>query len=589
MSPVGEMVPRTLLMDKINECYETHNECQPNSQAILPQGFRVIDVNRRCLVEKASCRFVALSYVWGLTPQSSPLAALRSTVNEMMKDGGLPASKIPQTIEDAIELCVRLGERYLWADRLCIIQDDPEDQQTQIEAMGEIYTSAQIVLVATYGNSMEFGIPGISLPRKMVQKSEDILDLRVTNVVREIDDDPLSIWNGRGWTYQEAALSNRRLYFTNTRAFFECERSICHEDKFNFGEVRDERLSTRLTIPEDGSRFRSFVRHLENYTPRRLTYRSDTYKALYGITKSLYPGANAFIHGLPVLDFDRALLWFANSGKNAGNRHESQGEVLPTWSWSSVMGPTELVQYQQSHFYGTLAPWCYINGDVSTSGSMTAFNLLSDSEPDNDWQVYMSIAIEEGCVESVSRPFSPTANNFQTVRELFNSRWPDYHSFRHEAIPLTIDKGELSDGIPTDGTKQGLIATRSQTARLRLAPEPPWFVNIVNSEGRKVGTLCGPAENLQERALFPKYNSDIEFEFIAISLSGLPSSDYPGALGRKEYTDVDGNSLTRVPVVNALMITQNENGSLARRCEFGQVELIEWAKLRREWKVVVLE
>ncbi|KAL4755573.1 HET domain-containing protein [Aspergillus foveolatus] len=306
---VGEMVSWAPLIDRINKCYETHSKCRPKTGDSLPPGFRVIDVNRRCLVETNDCRFVALSYVWGLTPKSKLLACSRATIDEMKKDGGLPPTKVPRTIEDAIAACIHIGERYLWADMLCIIQDDPEDLQTQVNAMGEIYPSATIVLVASYGNSMEFGIPGIGHPRNAVQQSADIAGLRVTNVLREADEDPFNLWPTRGWTYQEAVLSNRRLYFTSTRAFFECEQSICHEDPFNLEEIRDELLSTRLVISEDMSRFDSFKRHLRHYSTRKLTYRSDAYNALFGILKSLYKGSERIIHGLPEVDFDRALLW----------------------------------------------------------------------------------------------------------------------------------------------------------------------------------------------------------------------------------------------------------------------------------------
>lgn len=572
-------------MGRINECYETHTECQRKSQCSLPPGFRVIDVSRRCLVEKSSCRFVALSYVWGSNPQPSLLAASRATVDGMKKDGGLPALKMPQTIENAIEICVRMGERYLWADRLCIIQDDADDKKNQIEAMGDIYSSAQIVLVAAYGDSMEFGIPGVGGPRKTVQHSEDVLDLRITNVIRDVKDDPLDTWTTRGWTYQEAVLSNRRLYFTNTRAFFECERFICHEDQFNAEQSRNELFSTRLTIPEDGSRFQSFARHLGHYTSRNLTYRSDAHKALHGISTSLYKGTGAFINGLPVVDFDRALLWYPDFGKNAIERHQTQGEILPTWSWSSAMGLSDPVRYRASDFYGTLAPWYHINGNVASSGSITALNGHPNSEPDDDWQVHTAIAIKEGCMGSVSLDFSLATDNFPTVRELFNTRWKDYHSFRREAIPLTIKTSELPHGISMDAAKQGHIATSSHTALLRVTPRPSYSFYIINSEGGIIGELCGEAGKLREQAISPGYNLRAEFEFIALSLSG--SKVYSDEYSLKNYIDVDGNSLNKVPIVNVLMIANK--GGFAHRRALGWIYLMDWARLRREWKIIVLQ
>ena len=61
----------------------------------------------------------------------------------------------------------------------------------QIEVMSDVYSSARLVLIAAYGNSMDFAIHGISCPRRVVQYHEDISSLRVTNIIREPEDDPL--------------------------------------------------------------------------------------------------------------------------------------------------------------------------------------------------------------------------------------------------------------------------------------------------------------------------------------------------------------------------------------------------------------
>lgn len=72
------------------------------------------------------------------------------SVARMKKEGGLPTLGMSRTIEDAIKVCVLLGQRYLWVDRLCIIQDYDEDNKNPIEAMNDIYYSAQLVLIAAY-------------------------------------------------------------------------------------------------------------------------------------------------------------------------------------------------------------------------------------------------------------------------------------------------------------------------------------------------------------------------------------------------------------------------------------------------------
>ncbi|EQL28281.1 hypothetical protein BDFG_08970 [Blastomyces dermatitidis ATCC 26199] len=615
---VGEVLFWPRLEDKINECYSTHRECQQHVTAAqgssLPKGFRVIDVIRRCLVERSDIRrFVGLSYVWGAKP-SSLLAATCATVDGMKKDGGLPSSTMPRTIEDAITVCLQMGQRYLWVDRLCIIQDDVGDKEAQIEAMDDIFSSAQIVLIAAYGDSMDFGIPGVSrVKRKAVQHSEDILGLRITNIVREVEDDPLNVWDTRGWTYQEAVLSRRRLYFTNMRAFFECERSMSHEDMFNGERSRDDLISSRLVVSDDESTFRSFARHLRHYSSRKLTFRSDAYEALYGISKSLYNNKNIdsmrmrmMINGLPRVDFDRALLWYANIGKNPITRLETaQGLVLPTWSWSSIMGLAEdQVHYQATGFYGTLVPWYSISRPTSVpvgSGSVIeAFNVCHESHgPDDDWQVYMAIACIEGCLgdkRNAALPFSLRTDNFVTVREMFNKRWKDYHNFCIDVMPSTFKLSELPlPGAITQGINPklaGIIATKAQAAIFNLEPKPSYSFNITNSSGERIGELCGDAEQLREehaRAKAPGSSiaPSTKFEFIALSLSGIGIMPYSSKeLGLKNYVDADGNALDKVPIVNVLMIAWD--GNIARRCQLGWVFLVDWVKVSREWKVVML-
>ncbi|EEH37893.2 hypothetical protein PAAG_00814 [Paracoccidioides lutzii Pb01] len=137
----------------------------------------------------ADCRrCVALNYVWGVENARSPslLAATRATIKSDRGD-----------------------EQYLFLSTDC----------------------AHSSIRRWHG----FWNPGCQQfeKRGVVQENANILDLRIRNVVREAEVDPLTVWETCGWTYQEAVLSRRRLYFTNTRAVFECKRSMCHEDQFN--------------------------------------------------------------------------------------------------------------------------------------------------------------------------------------------------------------------------------------------------------------------------------------------------------------------------------------------------------------------
>jgi hypothetical protein len=64
---------------------------------------------------------------------------------------------LPQTIQDAISVTHRLGIRYLWVDALCIIQDNPIDKSTEINAVGANYKNATLTISAASAASVELG------------------------------------------------------------------------------------------------------------------------------------------------------------------------------------------------------------------------------------------------------------------------------------------------------------------------------------------------------------------------------------------------------------------------------------------------
>ncbi|KAK8178831.1 heterokaryon incompatibility, partial [Phyllosticta citribraziliensis] len=93
-------------------------------------------------------RFAALSYVWGDCQNSIKLKASLENITRLMKPGAFTSDQIPKTINDAIDVCIKLDIPYLWADRLCILQDDEEDIHQQVQSMDKVFSSAYVVLAA---------------------------------------------------------------------------------------------------------------------------------------------------------------------------------------------------------------------------------------------------------------------------------------------------------------------------------------------------------------------------------------------------------------------------------------------------------
>ena len=132
-------------------------------------NFHTIDVYDYCITQHdESCRYLALSYCWG--PQAQ-LLLTKEKVASMKRFGGLRgyASQIPATIMDAVVLTAGLGERYLWVDSLCIIQDEEASRNTTIDNMHKIYLQASLVIIAGDGSRASDGLAGVQSTRKANQ------------------------------------------------------------------------------------------------------------------------------------------------------------------------------------------------------------------------------------------------------------------------------------------------------------------------------------------------------------------------------------------------------------------------------------
>ena len=63
---------------------------------------------------------------------------------------------IPAVIKHAIKLVLDLNERYLWVDRLCIVQNNPDAGGTlsQVANMDKIYARAFLTIIAAASDAM---------------------------------------------------------------------------------------------------------------------------------------------------------------------------------------------------------------------------------------------------------------------------------------------------------------------------------------------------------------------------------------------------------------------------------------------------
>ena len=164
-----------LIRHWIARCETQHPHCRERSASesdISNEGLLVIDVLHRCIVPAPeTCRYIALSYVWGNATQ---VQLREDNFLELSREHSLSDARIPATIRDAMILVERLGERYLWVDALCIISDVAAIRQTAISNMDNIYSGSILTVVAGTCNSADDALRGVSTKRHCKQVTRKI-------------------------------------------------------------------------------------------------------------------------------------------------------------------------------------------------------------------------------------------------------------------------------------------------------------------------------------------------------------------------------------------------------------------------------
>ncbi|KAF2724176.1 hypothetical protein K431DRAFT_166979 [Polychaeton citri CBS 116435] len=117
--------------------------------------FRVINL------EADNIPYTALSYTWG-EPEVVGDYALKddrpkeAKIKLIGEEGSVEYKYISRTLYIALrQVWKRIRHAYVWADQICIDQDDTSERSRQIELMGSIYSQAKGVLAWTGHDSTE--------------------------------------------------------------------------------------------------------------------------------------------------------------------------------------------------------------------------------------------------------------------------------------------------------------------------------------------------------------------------------------------------------------------------------------------------
>jgi hypothetical protein len=134
------------------KCHLTQLECpspyvKPAGELLKGLRFLQILESSIMLVENIQPdRYNALSHCWG---SGQPIIrTVKDNIAELRKNG-IALGDLPRTFQDAVEICRRLGVKYVWIDSLCIIQNDSQDWHNQAPRMASVYKNSFITIAAS--------------------------------------------------------------------------------------------------------------------------------------------------------------------------------------------------------------------------------------------------------------------------------------------------------------------------------------------------------------------------------------------------------------------------------------------------------
>jgi hypothetical protein len=263
-----------LIKDWIKECGYNH---QDDVSTVAPRYKHPVEIilvdvlDQKLVRASSSWRFLTISYVWGKTALDTTTTANRRTREQQ---GALSKVKPPQLILDAMLLVSQLGERFLWIDCLCIEQDNLSQKHSQISQMDVIYSQSVLTLVALSSEDAGSSLPGVCEgTRSFFKAKEYAFDTYIYGFyLRLLELSEATVYESRGWTFQERLLSRRCLFLTESDMYYTCHSRISSErgpvlrsksksSRINFGTYLHNSIASEKK-DVTGPRHLTFTLHL---------------------------------------------------------------------------------------------------------------------------------------------------------------------------------------------------------------------------------------------------------------------------------------------------------------------------------------
>jgi hypothetical protein len=160
--------------------------------------------------------------------------------------------------------------------------------------MSDIYSAAQLTIIAVAGENPEYGLPGVSSRARTFKFEYESVGSKYVTALPLLGSVDIyhSKWASRAWTFQEGYLSHRRLFFTDRQTIFVCNLSTRLDNPDEQIELEQSETLRHIadTLPSAPRSLDGMDRakaHLKSYSKRKLTFDSDALDAISSSFKLL--------------------------------------------------------------------------------------------------------------------------------------------------------------------------------------------------------------------------------------------------------------------------------------------------------------
>ncbi|OCL05864.1 HET-domain-containing protein, partial [Glonium stellatum] len=294
----------------------------------------------------------------------------------------IPLECLPRTFREAVNITRAIGQRYIWIDSLCIIQDSIEDWEAEAAKMAEVYSKSLCTLVATSAHSNGGCISlrdsnEVTSATLVLSSQSGSLSRKVTIFPRLPIDNELvekAPVSQRAWCLQEQELSTRSVQFTSHQFLWRCKTATtsegairgamenpagrinladfkaCYEyvkrELFGSSNARGADLNSASIVSkttQDLSHeyYTYWYKTMESYANRNITIEADRLPAISGLAqRQVIYWDDQFLAGIWAKDILPGLLWRQRTLFGEGGRlKRPKGFIAPSWSWICLSAP----------------------------------------------------------------------------------------------------------------------------------------------------------------------------------------------------------------------------------------------------------